>query len=368
LIINLGGQIHTRLDIVVSLLVKDMVSMVDDFVTSLTAQRLSVTSSSDSQRLKLVEEHWQQKSKRGRGRYTKAPSDNVLSAMKSNLLTPSITNINEGLSLPVLKPEWLNVAIGVLLSIESVRSRSELSLPQTEINLLQQEVDVFIQEYVRQINTDNPLSNRKKPKNIIDNLSINIPMSTDVPNDIHRQLFFILETLITPILNNDLEAIKTFICIKCNKFVRTYFSTSFPILLNVSHGVFSLEREIVNYFADNTSDRMCTTCSMPMIRRISVIHWPDTLLLKINRSEKTSARLQKAPNAISLEHFNESVNIGNPGISVFDLTCFVAIYQHANDSKLVRVTKVKNKWISSVNSKLIGEGEMFRNLYGNSRK
>ncbi len=146
MIIILGGQIHIRLDIVVSLLVKDMVFMVDDFATSLAAQRLAVTSSNGSQQLKLIEERWQQKSKRGRGHYTKAPNDKVLLIMKSNLLTPSITNINEELSLPVLKPEWLNAAIDVLLLIESVRNRSQSSLPQTEISLLQQEVDAFIQE------------------------------------------------------------------------------------------------------------------------------------------------------------------------------------------------------------------------------
>jgi hypothetical protein len=136
-----------------------------------------------------------------------------------------------------------------------------------------------------------------------------------------------LKTLTSPIINNDLEAIKNFTCIKCNKFIRTYFSTSFPILLNALHGVFSLEREIVNYFVENTSDRTCTCCSTPMLGRISVIHWPDALLLIIDRSEKTSARLQKAANAINLKQFNESGNIGNPGMSVFELTCFVVIYK-----------------------------------------
>jgi len=218
------------------------------------------------------------------------------------------------------------------------------------------------------MNRNNTLTNRKKSNSIVNNLNIDISISTEVPIDKHRQLFFISETFISPIINNNLEAIKTFICIKCNKCIRTYFSTSSPILLSTFRGVFSLDREIFNYFSENTSDRTCINCSIPMLKRISVIHWPDILLVRINRPENTSARLQKAPGAINLEQFNGLSNIGNAGMSVFDLTCFVAIHKYANDSKLVRVTKIKNKSISSINSKIIGEGEMFRNLYGNSRK
>ena len=115
----IGGHIHTRLDIVVSLLVKDMCYFVNGFCTNLAAKTVKDTSTG-RQKLKIIEERWQ-KSKRGRGHYTKAPDDNVMLAMKSTLLAPSTEQINNGLSLPSLKPDWLDVAVGILISIESIR-------------------------------------------------------------------------------------------------------------------------------------------------------------------------------------------------------------------------------------------------------
>lgn len=128
-----------------------MVSMVDEFATSLVAKQLAVVSSNDSQQIKLVEEHWQQKSKRGHGRYTKAPDDNTLSRMKSNLLVPILTKINEGLSFPILVPEWLDVAIGILLSIESVRNRvcsSSASTRHAPIPILTNSVPILNLELI----------------------------------------------------------------------------------------------------------------------------------------------------------------------------------------------------------------------------
>ena len=349
------------------MLVTDMVSIVDDFATSLAARNQSLNSSNDGQRLKMIEEHWQENSKRGRGRYTKPPDDKALLRMKCNLLTTSIKNINDGLCLPVLNPKWLDIAIGLLLSIESVRNGSHSLSEKPRSSRLLQEVENFIQQYLTLIERI-PATNRQKCRSLMDNLAINIPVSITVSDEPDQQIFFILESLISPIVNSNLEMIKTFICVKCNESIRTYFSTSFPILLHPSQGTFSLEREIINFFAKNLSDRVCSSCKMPMLRQISVMRWPDTFLISIDRSGKTSAHSQKAPDSINLDQFNEQINIGIPGMSVFDLTCFLAIKNSNNISNLVRVTKIKSKWLSSITGKMIGEGEQFRNLYGNSSK
>jgi hypothetical protein len=44
------------------------------------------------------------------------------------------------------------------------------------------------------------------------------------------------------------------------------------------------------------------------------------------------------------------------------------MYKFNTHQELVRVTKIKTKWLSSINQKLIGEGEQFRNLFANSCK
>ena len=171
----------------------------DDFAISLAALNESLSSSKDRQRLKMIEEHWQVNSKRGRGRYTKPPDDKALLRMKSNLLTISIKDINDGLHLPVLNPKWLDVAVGLLLLIESVRNDSHSLSKKPRRSRLQQEVEKFIEQYVALIERI-PATNRQKSRSLMDNLTINIPPSTTVSDEPNQQIFFILEALILPIV------------------------------------------------------------------------------------------------------------------------------------------------------------------------
>ncbi|CAF3701085.1 unnamed protein product [Adineta steineri] len=362
---QLGGKIHARIDVVLSLLVKDMCFIVNEFYTSLVSQTVKNTSASQ-QTLKLIKEQWQQKNKRGQGHYTKTPDDNVMLALKSKLLAPSTEQINNGLTLPSLKPEWLDVAIGILISIESVRD-SIVSSTYSRTRAIEDKVVAFIRQYTMQMNAD-IIANRKTQRKTIDKFNTDSLLSIDVPSDSKRQLSFILDTIILPIANNRLEAIKTFTCMNCKKVIRTYFSSISPITLNISQSNFCLEIEIVRFFSDTTSDQICTSCSVPLIRRISVIHWPDTLFFTINASRILSSRSQKAPQVMNLEQFNEPINIGSPATSIFDLTCFIAMHKFSTHEELVRVTKIKTKWLSSIHQKIIGEGEQFRSLYANSRK
>ena len=202
-----------------------------------------------------------------------------------------------------------------------------------------------------------------------DKFNIDSSMSIDVPSNPENQLSFILDTIILPIANSHLQAIKTFTCIKCKTMIRTKFSLITPIPLNIFQSKFCLEQEIAGFFSDTTSDQACSSCLMPLIRRISVVQWPDTLFFTINSSGIPSTRSQKkAPQVMNMEQFNEPINIGSQGTSVFDLTCFIAMNKCNNHEELVRVTKIKNKWLSSINQRLTGEGEQFRDLYRNSRK
>jgi hypothetical protein len=360
-----GGHIHARLDVVVSLLVKDMCFIVNEFYTNLVAKTVKDTSTGQ-QKLKLIEERWQKKSKRGQGHYTKAPDEDVMLAMKSKLLAPSTEKINDGLSLPSLKPDWLDVAIGILISIESIRNRN-ISSTYSSSSVIEKEVVAFIQQYITQMNAD-IMANKKPRRKTIDKFNIDPSISIDVPSNPQRQLSFILDTIILPIANSRLEAIKTFTCIKCKTIIRKHFSSITPIPLNIFQSTFCLEREIIRFFSDTTSDQACSSCSLPLVRRVSVVHWPDTLFFTINSSRIPSARSQKAPQVMNLEQFNEPINIGSPATSVFDLTCFISMYKFNTHQELVRVTKIKTKWLSSINQKLIGEGEQFRNLFANSRK
>ncbi|CAF1495637.1 unnamed protein product [Adineta steineri] len=342
-----------------------MCSIVHEFYIGLAAQSAK-DSSSCRQKLKLIEEGWRQKSKRGQGHYTKAPDDNVMVAMTSKLLAPAPEQINEGLSLPSLKPSWLDVAVGILFSIESIRHRM-ISLTHSSSCSTEEKVVEFMRQYILTMNAD-IMKNKKTRRKITDKFTIDFPMSTDISNNPQEQLSFILDTLILPIANSCLEAIKTFTCIKCKTVMRTHFSITIPIPLNIFQNTINLERQVASFFSDTTSDQICSSCSVPLIRRISVVHWPDVLLFTINSSQTLSARSQKAPQGMNLEQFNEPINIGSPATTIYDLPSFIAIHKFNNHDELVRVTKIKNKWLSSINQKLIGEGEHFPSLYANSRK
>ncbi|CAF4219500.1 unnamed protein product, partial [Rotaria magnacalcarata] len=71
----------------------------------------------DEQRLKPIEERWRQKvSRRGLGHYAKCPDQQVFTDVLSCLLTSQIY-FNDNIKLPTINPNWLNVGIGILLSV-----------------------------------------------------------------------------------------------------------------------------------------------------------------------------------------------------------------------------------------------------------
>ncbi|CAF2835981.1 unnamed protein product [Rotaria sp. Silwood2] len=79
------------------------------------------------QQLKQLTENWRKNNRRGHGFYAKKPDTSIMNNLKYTLVVYS-TTINDGLSVPHLPvPNWLNVAIETLISIELIRESSSLS-------------------------------------------------------------------------------------------------------------------------------------------------------------------------------------------------------------------------------------------------
>jgi hypothetical protein len=120
----LGGELHIRVDVLLSILIPDMLTMVNEFRNALSNYYSTSTDNSnidnttvfDEQLFKPIEERWRQKvSKRGTGHYAKCPDHPVFTDLLSSLLA-SDDNINKNIKLPTINPTWLDIAIGMLLS------------------------------------------------------------------------------------------------------------------------------------------------------------------------------------------------------------------------------------------------------------
>ncbi|CAF5202705.1 unnamed protein product, partial [Rotaria magnacalcarata] len=192
---QLGGHIHIRLDIVLSILVPDMITIIDEFSNSLCNHAgKSINHSNDSysmildeKRLKPIEERWRQScNKRGHGHYTKCPAEPVFTDLVSSLLACR-RNVNAGLKLPSLSPDWLSIAIGLILSIENNhhhRRRRILpssSLSSSNVSPLVDVIYTFIEEWL----------NDKGKKNRSTKIKFSLPILES--NDPSERSSFILE-------------------------------------------------------------------------------------------------------------------------------------------------------------------------------
>ncbi|CAF5137393.1 unnamed protein product, partial [Rotaria magnacalcarata] len=199
---QLGGHIHIRLDIVLSILVPDMITIIDEFSNSLCNHAgKSINHSNDSysmildeKRLKPIEERWRQScNKRGHGHYTKCPAEPVFTDLVSSLLACR-RNVNAGLKLPSLSPDWLSIAIGLILSIENNhhhRRRRILpssSLSSSNVSPLVDVIYTFIEEWL----------NDKGKKNRSTKIKFSLPILES--NDPSERSSFILEQILVPIM------------------------------------------------------------------------------------------------------------------------------------------------------------------------
>ncbi|CAF5126582.1 unnamed protein product, partial [Rotaria sp. Silwood1] len=111
---QLGGQIYLRLDVLLSIIIPDMLVLIDEYsnavMTHFMISQIDSNNSStllDERRLKPIEERWGKiVSKRGRGYYSKAPQQSVFADLVSLLLL-SRNDVNVDLKLPNLRRNWL---------------------------------------------------------------------------------------------------------------------------------------------------------------------------------------------------------------------------------------------------------------------
>jgi len=141
--------------------------------------------------------------------------------------------------------------------------------------------------------------------------------------------------------------------------------TSIPV--NVLRTGLHLEHDLHAFFAPTTSDIVCVSCNKTTIRHIEVVEWPQLLIVNVNDSKK-HVKFRKPPSVLSLAQFSSWLAIGCPSSCVYDLTCFNSIIRSGASDVMVRATKIKKSWSTSINKKLLGEGEQLRRLFAHCRK
>lgn len=363
--IVLGGHIHIRLDVVLSIIVPDMVEMIDQYSNALlnycTKSQDDLHNNSsltlDERKLKPIQEQWRKTtSKRGHGHYSKAPEQPVFTDLVSSLLV-SRRNVNIDLKLPSLSPEWFSIAIGLFLSTGNT-AHGRLPIPSSSnASPLLDIILTFIEEWLRPTatNSGNARSTR-----------INFSLPTDELNDFSQRSTFILEHILIPLLPCYLIVNKVYLCKTCQSTVKMRATiTSIPV--NVIRSGLHLENALHAFFAPTASDIVCVSCNQTTVRHIEVVEWPQVLIVNVNDSQK-HVKSRKPPGALSLAQFSSWFAIGSPSSCVYDLTCFNSIIRSGTNDVMVRVTKIKKSWSTNINKRLIGEGEQLRRLFAHCRK
>lgn len=360
----LGGRIHIRLDVLLAIIVPDMLTLVDEFSNAFfsrsTTSEASVpidSSASSSRRLKPIEERWRQKcSRRDHGYYTQPPKESVMNDLLSTLLAP-IDDVNSNLVLPTVSPEWLNIAIRLLLSVANSYSHARsLSSQQNNCPLLDV-VTTFIDDWLTSQHNDSQGGRSSVIK-------FSLPINQ--PKDLTEMSTFILEQILVPSLPCEILIKNVYFCKYCKMTLSIISSISW-LSANVIQSGLHLEREIHSFFSRKISDMACSSCGKPYMRHTEVVQWPSILIINVNDDYK-NVDFRQPPGVISLAQFSNWLSIGCPSSSVYNLICFSSILRSGDQETMVQATKIKKSWSTNVNRRLIGAGEQLRRLFANSRK
>ncbi|CAF3269861.1 unnamed protein product [Rotaria sp. Silwood2] len=359
---QLGTQTYMRSDVVLLILIQDMLRMTENFAISYMATTTEDTYNEvHQQKLKELQENWRKKNRRGSGFYTKKPETSIMNGLKYTLIASS-TKVNDGLSIPNLHvPNWLNVVIGVLISIKSIRESLPLSLTISTPFL--NDILCFIDKWVTSLN-----SNKLRKQIIVEQMHISntkFQIPTDVPIDVNDQLNFILHQILLRIIDCSIPAIKIYSCISCKFTLRTRFNINY-IPINMIEGQFQLRHQLHNYFNSCLSDHLCSKCSMSMSRQIKLLECPSVIILSIDHVNISPTILRKPPSSIFFQSFLEDFNIGCSSSSIYDIVGFVSILPNA-EKRLILATKIKERWSITSMKKLIGTGEKLSKLFAHSR-
>ena len=345
-----------------------MLSIIEEFTNSLLnycppsrdKSKNNDSSSIDERRLKPVEERWRQTSnKRNRGHYSKRPDQSTLNDLASSLLA-SRNDVNANLKLPTLSPTWVNVAIGLILStashIENLRSNSSLPSNTEDSCPVVNAIKAFIEEWF------SPITNNTTTFTFLLN---NSPLLIDDFNDVSYQCKFILEKILVPFLPCALVIDKVYTCGNC-QFTKKVRETINYIPVNILRTGLHLEHALLSYFAPTSSDIMCKSCRKATCRHIEVLNWPAVLLITVNDYKK-NVKSRSPPNMFTLAQFSNWLSIALPSSMIYDLVSFCSILEVDSTQLLVRTTKVKKCWTTSINKRLIGNGDQLKRLFAYSR-
>ncbi|CAF2647209.1 unnamed protein product, partial [Rotaria sp. Silwood2] len=253
--------------------------------------------------LKPIEEHWRKSSnKRNSGRYTKPPDDFIITELMSSLIAQT-NNVNANLILPIVTPNWLNIAIGILI-LERIFHRTKFNMvyaiarcssDSSSLELPDVSISITLQEACEIIET-NPDLNKLK------------------------------ETLIS-------EIATYFYCPSCRQTPNSIISSStqifiFKLTVNnqiVAHPVISKDND------DLTNDqRSCTYCKYSTKN----IDLPTAVTISNLPKSITGRQLKESLNSI----FNNTVKKVDIKIDIADYStgiAYVDFYdQHAKNACL----------------------------------
>lgn len=339
--------------------------MVQEFTTSLLSNSSIYNQSNNDynqsdigqeQRLIPISEHWSQNSnKRNSGRYTQAPDEQTFTDMMSCLIKAT-SDINANLQLPSITPDWINNAVGLLLSTQTYGTYHNCPpvLPPNAPDTLHF-IRTFLIDWFKDDNHDSQISH----------INFRIP-ANETPKNTAEQLIFMLENIFIPLLDCNIIANRVYLCKSCNVEIKMRTSLTY-IPINVNKNGLCLERELINAFSPTTSDVSCSRCKKFLTRHIEVLRWPQVLIVSITDSKPTS-RYRKPPGVLSMETYSDWITIGIPSSTLYDLVAFNSVLHVGNQEKIVRVSKVNQNWRTSAHKRIIGNGDRLRALYGNSRK
>lgn len=262
-----GAETYMRPDVVLQILIQDAQRMTENFAMSYMAVTSEDTSNViHQQKLKELQENWRRKNNRGDGHYTKKPEPLVLNNLKYALIT-STKRINDDLVIPHLSiTPWLNVAIGLLISMKTIRD-SSLSPPIQSTTLLN-EIVSFVNKWMNCLRNIKPPKKTSAEQTQLINTKFDIP--PDVPTDANDQINYILHKILLPLIDHSIPAIKAYICESCKLAIHTKFHMSY-ITLNITEGQLQLNNQLNYFFNGSISDKLCEKCSNSMLRSINLL-------------------------------------------------------------------------------------------------
>lgn len=272
----LGTSTLTRADAVLQILIEDMNRMVESFSISYMASLNKKNSSAVSQQeLKGVQDNWQSKNHRGHGHYSKKPTDDTIDHLtqSSAYLTTSIVNQNVLIpSLPIA--HWLNVCIGVLLSIQYVRE-CRLSLATTSLPLVDQ-ILTFLDKWISCNRRIKPPKKTNDEQKKLLNTTFTLPKN--VPTDEIEQTNFILQNILIPVIDHSIAALKTYHCPSCKSTIMSHVNLN-HITINVTDNHLHLERQLKYFFNGVTmTDHKCLKCASIMSLNIKLLECKSTFV------------------------------------------------------------------------------------------